>query len=148
MKPAQGLASDQIERRFSAIRKTAKHMRIHPGWIHFVRMALGMSLADLAKASKLAPATVAQMEQREPEGRITIESLRRLADASGCELVYAIVPKTKVSALLKQRALLKAEATIRAADIQMSLEDQRVSVSMKSRIQRLAAQLVRDGKVW
>jgi predicted DNA-binding mobile mystery protein A len=107
-----------------------------------------MSLSNLAKASGLSIATVAKMEKREIEGRITIESLRKLADAAGCDLVYAIVPRKKIAVLLRERAMVKAEALLRNADVQMTLEDQQVQGSLKARIRRLADQLVAEGNVW
>jgi hypothetical protein len=66
----------------------------------------------------------------------------------GCEFIYAIVPKKAVASLLREKALAKAADIIRNADLQMTLEDQRVTGSIKARIARLADQLVASGDVW
>lgn len=63
------------------------------GWIREIRTALGLSQAQLAKRAGVSRATVQQMERAEARRRITVASLDRLAQAMGCTVAYAIVPK-------------------------------------------------------
>lgn len=69
-------------------------VRPAPGWLRIIREALGITLTDLAKRLKVTPPAVRSFEQAEAEDRITLASLRRTADAMGCELVYALIPRT------------------------------------------------------
>ena len=63
------------------------------GWLRTVRETLGLTLADMAKRLGITPPAVRSFEQAEAEDRITLASLRRTADAMGCELIYALVPR-------------------------------------------------------
>ena len=64
------------------------------GWLRPIREALGVTLTDLAKRLKVTPPAIRSFEQAEAEDRITLASLRRTADALGCDLIYALVPRS------------------------------------------------------
>ena len=69
----------------------------------------------------------AHLESSEAEYRITLTSLRKAADALGCELVYALVPKSaNIQELAEKRARSKAADNVRAVEHSMALEDQAV----------------------
>ncbi len=142
------LALDQIERRIGAIRKTKEAMKVRPGWIHYMRKALGMKLEDLANCAGLSLSTVAQAERREAEGKVTLATLKQMAEAMECQFVYAFVPKTKIKSLLKGKALTKARAILTTADTHMTLEDQKVTESFERRVERLATKLLQKGDIW
>lgn len=148
MKAPPKLAASQIERRFAKLRRVVAESQVRPGWIEFLRRALGMSLRDIARHTGLSLATIAKMEKREQEGAITIASLRKIAEAVDCDVIYALVPRRPVEEILRDRARAKARSLIQAADVHMSLEDQQVSRSLERRIEELAEQLIADGKVW
>jgi predicted DNA-binding mobile mystery protein A len=118
------------------------------GWIREVRTALGMTLNKLGKICGLAPSTLAQAEQRELEGKITVETLRKTAEAMNCELVYQFVPKSDLHAFIEEAAYKKAKRILSSADLHMSLEDQRVHGDLERRILRLKDKLIAEGKVW
>ena len=66
------------------------------GWIWEIRTALGMSHTQLAKRLGISAPTVAGFEKSEVDGRITLNSLRKIAKAMKCKLVYCIVPETSL----------------------------------------------------
>jgi predicted DNA-binding mobile mystery protein A len=69
----------------------------------------------------------AHLERSEAEYRITLGSLREAADALGCELVYALVPKSgSVQEIPEERARNRAAANVRSVEHSMALEDQAV----------------------
>jgi predicted DNA-binding mobile mystery protein A len=148
MKSLNPLSYVQLERRLKPLRKNIENTHIRSGWIHSVRVALGMSLDTLARLSDASISTIAGIEKREPQGKVTLETLRKIATAMDCELIYAIVPKKEIRAVLKERAYSKAEKVLSRADTHMTLEDQKVRQSMKERIQLLADRLLADGDVW
>jgi len=121
MKRPDKLAMQQIERRLKKLGTIAKDAHVPTGWIAYMRQAMFMTLSNLAKASDLSPATVQQIEKREKVGKVTIESMRKIAAAMECEFVYALVPKQELSAFLKKKASAKATRIIREADVQMTL---------------------------
>lgn len=118
------------------------------GWIRQMREALGMTLEKLGGVCGLATSTIAQAERGEAEGKITVETLRKAAEAMNCEFTYAFVPKSDLSAFVEKKAYEKATRILQTADLHMSLEDQQVKVSLEARIQRLKNKLITEGKVW
>lgn len=118
------LRISQLDRNLAA----AKDLPPRPaaGWIASVREALGFSLAEIGRRIRVPRQNVQVFERAEAEDRITLGTLRRVAEAMGCDLKYALVPKSGSFAEL-------AEATARqdaSRDVQrvvhtMALEDQK-----------------------
>ena len=148
MKPTNELVIAQAERRLVPIRRSLEEFKVKPGWIKYLRTVLRMSLKDLAKRSGVSLPTAAQAERREEKGNLTIKTLKKMAQAMDCELVYAFVPKGKIKMLLKEKSVEKARALLQRADTHMLLEDQRVEEDFNERVKRLAEKLMQDGDVW
>ena len=148
MKPLDNLALKQIERRLKLLKKQSENMRVRTGWIRYIRTALGMNLETLAKRSRLSVSTLSQNEKREGQGKVTLETLKKMAAAMDCELVYAIIPRTDLGSAIKEQAQSKATRILRKADTHMTLEDQTVQSSMKERIETLSEKLIKDGDIW
>lgn len=142
------LSLNQVSRRVESIRLGADHTRVRPGWIRFMREALGMTLRSLAEKSHLAIPTIQQAERNEASGAITIKRLRQMAEAMDCELVYAFVPRVPIQKVLEDAARAKARRLLLAADVHMELEDQRVKRAMEKRVERLAKTLLEKGDIW
>lgn len=135
------------------IQKRAEYIRpalIQPqkGWIHEMREALGLTLAKLGNLCGVATPTIAQAERRELEGKLTVETLRKAAEAMNCEFTYMFVPKSDMHEFINQKAYLKAQRILNIADLHMSLEDQKVKGDLEARIIRLQKKLIAEGKVW
>lgn len=148
MKSPGSLKLVQVERRLRGLRKIANDAQVSPGWIQYMRTVLGMQQKQLAKRAKLSPPALALIEKREATGNVRIETLKKLAAAMDCDLVYAFVPRDDIKTILKKQALEKAETLLRTADVHMTLEDQKVRVSWKERVERLAEKLIAKGDVW
>jgi predicted DNA-binding mobile mystery protein A len=69
------------------------------GWVRAVREALGMSAAALAARLGTTAGAVTRLEQSEASDRIRLETLRRAADALGCDLVYLLIPRSPLTAV-------------------------------------------------
>src|ERR1700712_475671 len=78
------------------------------GWLRTVRKSLGMSGAQLARKMGVTRARVAQAENAELDGGITLKSMQATAEAMGCHFVYAIVPPRSVHELITAQARKKA----------------------------------------
>ena len=107
-----------------------------------------MTQSILAKAASLDQTTVHQIEKRESAGKVTIQTMRKIAAAMDCEFVYAIIPKQDLTEFLKKKALAKAARIVREADVHMALEDQRVTEDIEERIERVAEDLLAKGDIW
>jgi predicted DNA-binding mobile mystery protein A len=96
------------------------------GWIAAIREALGMGTGQLAKRMGVDPTAIVHLETREAAGKITVESLRRAAEAMDSKLVYAIVPNQGLHRTLNAQARTVARARMSRVGHTMSLEAQDV----------------------
>ncbi|MFC3324481.1 mobile mystery protein A [Mesorhizobium cantuariense] len=115
------------------------------GWIRTVRKALGMSGAQLARRMGVTRARIAQAEQAELEGGITLKSMQATAEAMGCRFVYAFVPPDTIEKVILAQARKRAEAIVATAGKHMALEDQAVTGSRNGQeVIRLTNELIHD----
>ena len=99
------------------------------GWAKVIRRALGMTNAQLARRMRRRSAqTVLDLQAREAAGTIQLDSLRELAEAMGCRLVYALLPAKPLETLRRDRAEAIARDTIKRTQHSMALEDQGLGV--------------------
>jgi len=117
--------------RLSQLDRTLQDMRASPtrptsGWISSVREALGITLDQIGKQIGSSRQAVQQLERAEATDRITLGALRRAAEAMGCELVYALVPKSGTFVELAERPVRdRAERDVKSVMHTMMLEDQK-----------------------
>jgi predicted DNA-binding mobile mystery protein A len=117
----------QLERALTPFLAAKDTPRPRKGWIRAIREATGITVRDLARRLQRAPSVAAHLEGSEAEYRITLGSLRDAADALGCQLVYALIPKSgNIQELAEARARSKADENVRAVEHSMALEDQAV----------------------
>ena len=119
------LRLSQLTRSLSAFEAARQEARPQRGWLRAIREGLGLSLEDVGKKLGQSRRRIQEFEKAESKDRITLRSLRRVAAALDCELVYAIVPKSgTITELAERRA--RAQATEDVLDIEhtMALENQ------------------------
>jgi predicted DNA-binding mobile mystery protein A len=122
----QSLQSAQIEAALSAWRAAKLPARPAQGWVRAIREALGMPANVYAKKLGITGGGLASLEKAESNQTITLASLHKMADALGCELQYALVPRQSLQEQLRQRAAAQADAQLRPIAHSMALEDQAV----------------------
>ncbi len=115
---------DERFKELGAVRRYAVPVR---GWIKAVREALGMTTAQLAERLKVKQPTVVAIEQSEAKGSIEMATLRRVAEALDCTLVYAFVPNKPLETMVRDRARLFARRRRGPVEHSMLLEDQAVT---------------------
>jgi predicted DNA-binding mobile mystery protein A len=96
------------------------------GWIKAVREALGITTAQLAKRLGMKQPSVVAIEQSEAKGTIELATLRRVAEALDCTLVYALVPNKPLETTIRDRARAFGRRRRGPVEHSMLLEDQRV----------------------
>jgi predicted DNA-binding mobile mystery protein A len=139
------LQREQIDRQLKPLRQP-RLVRPFRGWVRAVREALGLNGRQLAERMRIARSHVSQIEEAEVRGAVSIRTLERAADALGCDLVYALVPRDgkTFEILVHERAQKIAERRVERAAVTMALEDQAVSREFRKReVDRIAAELVR-----
>jgi predicted DNA-binding mobile mystery protein A len=117
------------------------------GWIKSIRVALGMTAAELARRLGVGVPTVTRLELSEAEDRITLSTLRRAAAALDCELHYALVPKQSLAETLEARANALAREQMTAISHTMALEAQSTSSqTVEAQTRALAESLLKGSR--
>ena len=103
-----------------------------------------MTNLQLARRAGRDANTVSDLQAREATQTIQLKSLRELANALDCDLVYALVPRKPLDAILEVRARLVAGETLRRTRHSMELERQGLGAreqerAMEREIERLLA---------
>jgi predicted DNA-binding mobile mystery protein A len=149
MTSASVAARQTLDPRLRRLRPLLDEARPHRGWVRAIRDALGMSGAELAARMGVGQSTIVDIETSEQHGGIKLDTLRRAADALGCELVYFLVPRSSLEEAVRKQARHKAAAHLSHVAHHSRLEDQEVSPSAASRqLDQLAEQLVDRRGLW
>ena len=119
------LQIEQLESKIKVYAPITKTAIPPTGWIKAVRLALGMSLQQLANRISITKQSVQEMEQREKDGTISLKSLREAAKSLDMELVYGFVPKDgSLDALIDRKARELATQIVSRTSNTKKLEDQ------------------------
>jgi len=122
------------------------------GWLAAIRNTLGMSGLAMAKRMGLSSGmSVYKYEKAEAQKSITLEALSLCADALGCEVHYALVPKKSLKDIVDERAIDLARQELIPISQGMLLEGQSVGESNNEFQVELLTQRLLDGswrKLW
>ena len=125
---AKQLAIEQLDRKFGKIKAMRSIVPPEGGWVRAVRLAIGMSLRQLAERLHINPSSAREIELREESGSITLRSLSEAAEALDMYLVYALLPKDgTLENMVEKRAGEVANSIVLRAATSMELEGQEVS---------------------
>jgi predicted DNA-binding mobile mystery protein A len=98
-------ATDPLDSALAGFSAARAHPRPAQGWIRAIRQALGVSSGQLGRTLGVSRQLPLQFERAEAEDTITLRSLRAVANALDCDLVYALAPR---AGSLRQLAELRA----------------------------------------
>jgi predicted DNA-binding mobile mystery protein A len=127
----------QLDERFRELGPAKRYAPPVRGWIKALREALGMSTAQLAKRLGIKQPSLVALEQSEAKGTIELATLRRVAEALDCTLVYALVPNKPLETTIRDRARAFARRRRGPVEHSMLLEDQKVKARAKDAEDRL-----------
>ncbi|MCB2413952.1 mobile mystery protein A [Demequina sp. TTPB684] len=145
------LARRQLDLRSRHIRTAPVDVFARPqsGWIRAVRDALGMSTRDMAARLGVTSMAVSKLEASERAGTIGLDTLTRAADALGCDVVYALVPRVPLEQQVHRQAEVVARAELGPVATTMALEDQSVDAqATQSLVEDRIAQLIDSRSLW
>ena len=98
------------------------------GWIKSIRTAIKMSLQQLGNRMNVSLQSIGEMENREANGTITLNSLKEMANALDMRLVYGFIPKDgSIEKMIEKKAREIAIEIVGRTHITMTLEDQQNS---------------------
>jgi predicted DNA-binding mobile mystery protein A len=121
------------------------------GWIKAIREGFGMTSTHLAQRLGVTTSTATRLEISEADDTISLGTLRRAAEALGCELQYALVPKQSLADTLDARANTLARQQMAAISHTMALEAQSTSREAVEVQTRALVEALRNGsrrKLW
>lgn len=124
MSPDQtALARKNLDRRLRDLPREALLMPPQ-GWVKAVREALGLSAQKLADRLGAKRPRIAAIEKAEKTGATTLRTLREVAEAMDCALVYAFVPRTSLDEIVHDQAGKRADIELSRLHHTMRLENQ------------------------
>jgi predicted DNA-binding mobile mystery protein A len=124
------------------------------GWLKAIRKSLGLTIRQLADRVGVSHGSIDQIEKREPQKKVTLESLEQIANAMDCKVVYAIVPidpNETLDDIIKRRAYEAAKEIVAEVSHTMRLEAQGINQKqVNEEISRVAAELISSGdpRIW
>ncbi len=122
------LQIEQLESKMKHFSKLTTLVSPPTGWVRATRLALGISLQQMAKQLKISKQRAQELEQREKEGAITIKSLSDAAEALNMKLVYGFVPLDgSIDNLIERKAKELATQIVLRTSNSMKLENQKNS---------------------
>ncbi|WP_163517672.1 mobile mystery protein A [Gelidibacter japonicus] len=128
------LQIEQLDRKLKEFKEAAQVTQPTIGWLKTIRVSLGMSLQQVADRLSITKQSVQEIEIREKEGTITLNSLKDTANALDMQLVYGLVPKDgTLDDLIERKATELAIRIVSRTSNTMKLEDQENS---KQRLQK------------
>jgi predicted DNA-binding mobile mystery protein A len=102
MKSAESrLLRKQLDAKLRTIRKVAEEPPPVKGWIRSIREALAMNARQFAGRMDVSPSRVSELEEAERTGGVTINSMRRAAEALNCRFVYFLLPEHSLEETLE-----------------------------------------------
>ncbi|AYN05481.1 mobile mystery protein A [Flavobacterium sp. 140616W15] len=138
------LLIEQLDTKLSCFMAVDEVALPSTGWIKSIRTVLKMSLRQLGNRMNISPQSVGDMEKREANGTITLNTLRELAIGLDMKLVYGFIPnKGSIDEMIEERALEIAKEIVGRTHVTMTLENQQNSTD---RIEKAIAQKTEEIK--
>ena len=137
----------QLDDALSRWRSAELPARPASGWLKAIRESLGMTATHVARRLGVTTSTLTRLETSEADDTISLATLRRAAEALGCELQYALVPRQTLAATLSARAEEVAHRRMAAISHSMALEAQSTSPeTLAAQTRELAEDLLKGSR--
>lgn len=147
--PLRAHARQRLDERLAPLKPENRFTPPPRGWLRAIRDAIGMTGAQFAGRLKMRPQSVVDLEKSEANGSIQLKTLQRAADALGCTLVYALVPKTSLEDAVHARARQLALRDLGRVSHTMKLENQAISdADLEARIETYIRDVLKDRDLW
>lgn len=141
----------QLDQFFRKLHSTLAISPPKSGWVRELRISLGMSAADLAMRMGVIRQRVDKLERDEVDGKVTLESMKKAAEALNCDFLYFLVPKNSLENTIQEQALRAAKIIAVEVENSMKLEEQGTKRSSQQLlVQELADEFIarNDRRIW
>jgi len=118
------IAMQQLDKTLAGMKSALGVQPPARGWIRAIRDALAMSGPQMARRMNMTKQGVDAFEKAEVSGSISLNTLRKAAEALDCALVYAVVPRDSLHNAVERQARKLAEHSAAYTGHSMLLENQ------------------------
>jgi hypothetical protein len=87
------LARKKLDKELKYYQWAGREKHPTPGLLRAVRHALGVPVAEMLRKLEMSPSVLFRLEQSELRGTISLNGAGLVAQAMGCQLIYAVVPQ-------------------------------------------------------
>lgn len=138
-----------MDQRFSPMKPESRYRPPPKGWIRAIRDALGMSGPQLGKRMGVKAQSITDIEKSEASETIQLKTLRRVAEALDCIVVYALIPKSSLEEMVQTRAREIARKELARIAHSMDLEAQGLSEQEReNQIETYIRDHLRERDLW
>jgi predicted DNA-binding mobile mystery protein A len=103
------------------------------GWVNAIRVSINMSLRQLGERLHITPQGVRDLEKREKEGAITINTLKEVGRVLDMDLVYGFISRhNSLEDMIEERAREIAEVIILKTSQEDSDKDIKKAIVQKT----------------
>lgn len=128
------LTLKQLDETLKSLRPIKLASMPQKGWIRAIRTALGMTGDQLARRLDTNKQRVSRIEQDEKLGRVTLNTMKSVAEAMDCVFVYGMVPKESLEQAVRDQARRVAVKRMERSNQMMRLEQQELPDSEKQQM--------------
>lgn len=123
---SQKLILDQTDSKIKSFATVRKVITPSSGWVHAIRLSLGMSLKQLGRKMNITAQSVKEIEEREKAGTISVNVLKQFGSSLNMKFIYGFFPEGgSLTKMIEQRALEMAKEIVMRTSVNMSLEEQK-----------------------
>ena len=143
----QKLMREQLDRKIKVLKNAGDIAAPIGGWVKAIRMSLGMTLKQLGRKMNVSSQSINQLEQREKDGTITVNKLKKIASMLNMKIVYGFIPKEdSLEKMIEKRAEIIAKEIVMKTSHNMKLENQensneRLKIAIKNRAKKIKEEL-------
>jgi len=87
------LARKKLDKELKYYQWAGREKKPTQGLLRAVRHALGVPVAEMLRELGVSPSVLFRLEQSERRGTISMNGAGLVAQAMGCQLIYAVVPQ-------------------------------------------------------
>jgi predicted DNA-binding mobile mystery protein A len=121
------------------------------GWLKGIRTALGMTAKQLGRRTGVSQSSISEAEHAEVDGRITLKTLRKIANGLDCDVAYALVPRAPLDMTVHNQANRTAHKIVGEVTHGMALEGQSTDDSSRAaEVEAVRERLIAQGssRIW
>jgi len=104
---------DEIQEKLNPFSVLKSEVKPDNGWVNAIRISIKMSLRQLGERLHITPQGVRDLEKREKEGAITINTLKEVGRVLDMDLVYGFISRhNSLEDMIEERAREIAEEVV------------------------------------